>query len=51
MSKKYYPQTLLDEYKYKPTKEKIEDLIADDFDSSSRFDSESEDEFDNNADE
>ena len=38
-------------YKYKPTKEKIEDLIADDFDSSSGSDGESDDEFDNNADE
>ena len=51
MSKKYYPQTLLNVYKYKPTKEKIEDLIADDFDSSSGSDGESDDEFDNNADE
>ena len=52
MSKKSpNPQTRLNEYEYKSTKEKIEDLIADDFDSSSRSDGESDDEFDNNADE
>ena len=52
MSKKSpNPQTRLNEYEYKPTKEKIEDLIADDFDSSSGSDGESDDEFDDNADE
>ena len=35
MGKKHFPQTLLKECKYKPTKKKIEDLITDDFDSSS----------------
>ena len=39
MGKKYYPQTLLEECKYKLTKKKIEDLITDDFDSSSESDS------------
>ena len=38
--KKYFPQTLLEECKYKPTKKKIEDLITDDFDSSSESDGE-----------
>ena len=42
MGKKYYPQTLLEECKYKLTKKKIEDLIIDDFDSISEFDSESD---------
>ena len=52
MSKKSpNPQTRLNEYEYKLTKEKIEDLISDDFDSSSRSDGEYDDEFDNNADE
>ena len=44
MGKKYYPQTLLEQYKYKLTKKKIEDLITDDFDSSSESDSESDSE-------
>ena len=35
MGKKYYPQTLLEECKYTLTKKKMEDLITDDFDSSS----------------
>ena len=42
MGKNYYPQTLLKECKYKLTMKKIEDLITDDFDSSSESDSESE---------
>ena len=42
MSKKYFPQTLLEECKYKVTKKEIEDLITDDFDSSSECDSESD---------
>ena len=42
MGEKYYPQTLLEECKYKLTKKKIEDLITNDFDSSSKSDSESE---------
>ena len=41
MGNKYYPQTLLEECKYKPTKKKIEDLIVADFDSSSKSDGES----------
>ena len=41
MGKKYYPQTLLEEDKYKFTKKKIEDLITDDFNSSSESDGES----------
>ena len=32
MGKKYYPQTLPEECKYKLTKKKLEDLITDDFD-------------------
>ena len=40
MGKKYYPQTLLEECKYKFTKKKMEDLITD-FDSSSKSDGES----------
>ena len=44
MGKKYYPQTLLEECKYKLTKTKIEDLITDDFDSSSKSDSQSDSE-------
>ena len=44
MGKKYYPQTLLEECKYKLTKKKIEDLITNDFDSSSESDSESDSE-------
>ena len=51
MGKNYYPQTLLEECKYKLTKEKTEDHIADDFDSSSESDSESDGESDNNAEE
>ena len=46
MGKKYYPQTLLEECKYKLTKKKIEDIITNDFDSSSESDSESGDESD-----
>ena len=42
MGKKYFPKTLLEECKYKLTKKKIEDLITDDFDSSSETDSESD---------
>ena len=44
MGKKYYPQTLLVECKYKLTKKKIEDLITNDFDSSSESDSKSDSE-------
>ena len=40
MGKKYFPQTLLEECKYELKKNKIEDLIADDFDSSSESDGE-----------
>ena len=42
MGKKCYPQTLLEECKYKLTKKKIEDIITDDFDSSSESDSKSD---------
>ena len=44
MGKKYYPQTLLEECKYKLTKKKLEDLITNDFDSGSESDSESDSE-------
>ena len=44
IGKKHYPQTLLEECKDKLTKKKIEDLIINDFDSSSKSDSESDSE-------
>ena len=50
MGKKYYPQTLLEECKYKLTKKKIEDLITNDFDSSSESDSESDSESESESD-
>ena len=43
--KKYYPQKLLEECKYKVTRNKVENLINDDLDSSS-----SHNEFDNDSD-
>ena len=49
VSKKYYPQTLLEECKYVIRKSKIENLINDDLDLSSsdnESDNESDDEFD-----
>ena len=46
MGKKYYLQTLLEECKYRLTKKKIEDLITDDFDSSSESDSKCDSESD-----
>ena len=46
MGKKYYPQTLLEECKYKLTNKKVEDLVTDDFDSSSESDSKSDSESD-----
>ena len=49
MGKNYYPQTLLEKCKYKLTKKKIEDLIIDDFDSSSESDSESDGESDSES--
>ena len=51
-SKKYYPQTLLEEYKYVIRKNKMENLINDDLDisSSDESDSESDNEFDNGSD-
>ena len=42
MGKNYYPQTLLEERKYKLTKKKVEDLITNDFDLSSESDGESD---------
>ena len=39
MGKKHFSQTLLEECKHKLTKRKIEDLITNDFDSSSESDS------------
>ena len=44
MGKKYYPQTLLEECKYKLTNKKVEGLIIDDFDSSSESDGKSDSE-------
>ena len=49
ISKKYYPQTLLEEYKYEIKKIKTENLINDNFDSSSKSDSESDSESDNDS--
>ena len=46
MGKKYFPQTLLEKCKYKLTKKKVEDLITDDFDSSSKSDGKSDGESD-----
>ena len=42
MDKKYYLPTILEECKYKLTKKKMEDLITDNFDSSSESDGESD---------
>ena len=44
VNKKYYPQTLLEEFKHKIEKKKMENLINDDLDSSSshEFDNESD---------
>ena len=47
VNKKYYPQALLEECKYVIKKDKIENLINDDFESSSS-DNESDNESDNN---
>ena len=49
VNKKYYPQTLLEECKYKMKNDKMENLINDDFDSclSDESDNESDNEFDN----
>ena len=50
ISKKYYPQPLLEECKYEIKKIKMENLINDNFDSSSKSDSESDSESDNESD-
>ena len=44
VNKKYYPRTLLEEFKHKIEKNKMENLINDDLDSSSshEFDNESD---------
>ena len=49
VSKKYYPQTLLEECKYVIRKNKMEDLINDDLDLSSS-DNETDNESDNESD-
>ena len=51
-NEKYYPQTLLEECKYEIKKNKMENLINDDLDSSSsdESDSESDNEYDNGSD-
>ena len=46
-NKKYYPQTLLEEYKYVIRKNKMENLINDDRSSSDESDNESNNEIDN----
>ena len=48
VSKKYYPQSLLEECKYEIKKNKMENLINDDLDLSS-FDNETGNESDNEA--
>ena len=52
LSKKYYPQTLSEECKYKIKKNKMENFINDDLDPSSSEESnnESDNEFDNESD-
>ena len=52
VNKKYYPQTLLEECKYKIKKNEIENLVNDDLDSSSsdEFDNESDNKSDNESD-
>ena len=42
VNKKYYPPTLLEELKYEMKKNKMENLINDDFDSSSSDESDNE---------
>ena len=51
-NKKYYPQTLLEECKYEITKNKMENLINDNLDTSSSDESDNEydNEFDNGPD-
>ena len=49
VNKKYYPETLLEECKYKTKKNKMENLINDDLDLSSS-DNESNNESDNESD-
>ena len=51
MGKKYFPQTLLEECKYKVMKKEIKDLITDDFYLSSESEYESDDESDESSDE
>ena len=41
-NKKYYPQTFLEECKYKLTNKKVKNLIVSNFDSSSESDAESD---------
>ena len=52
VNEKYYPQTLLEECKYKIKKNEIENLVSDDLDSSSsdEFDNESDNKSDNESD-
>ena len=51
VNKKYYPQTLLEEYKYAVRKIKLENLINDlDLSSSDKSDNESDNETDNDSD-
>ena len=49
VNKRYYPQTLLEEFKYKIKKHKMENLVNDKLNpsSSNKFDNESEKGFDN----
>ena len=49
VNKNYYPQTLLEECKYKIKSNKRENLISDDLDSDNESDSESDNEFDDGS--
>ena len=49
IGKKYFPQTLLEECKYKLIKKKVKDLITDDFYLSSKSEYESDDESDDES--
>ena len=52
VNEKYYPQTLLEECKYKIKRNEIENLVSDDLGSSSsdEFENESDNEYDNKSD-
>ena len=51
VNEKYYPQTLLEEYKYKTRKNKRDNLINDDLEADTESDTESDNESDNESNE